>query len=289
MKLNVKPAHFNAVQKLLRSSKEKVNLTKAWAEIHDAYDIGEIRSNKLVFNAINRQILKRLILDDCGLCPMHDNLDKSRLEMSRKTHNEKLSKKSVFGELCRIASIGPIELYTGVAMTPARSFLMVDLNDIVVEKLKRVLIVENGALISSIHEINYQKISSYLVIYKGHSEDARNLNEWLTSLPSTIIVTGYLDFDLAGIDMAISHGYDEILIPKDLSHFTKDTIKSKWNKELEYFKQVDSLNINQWLKKMELNNTSSLVNVSKFLNVNRLAYTQEFLTSSQIQLMTISI
>ena len=109
MKLNVKPAHFNAVQKLLRSSKEKVNLTKAWAEIHDAYDIGEIRSNKLVFNAINRQILKRLILDDCGLCPMHDNLDKSRLEMSRKTHNEKLSKKSVFGELCRIASIGPIE------------------------------------------------------------------------------------------------------------------------------------------------------------------------------------
>jgi len=289
MKLNVKPAHFNAVQKLLRSSKEKVNLTKAWAEIHDAYDIGVIRSNKLVFNAVNRQTLKELILDDCGLCPMHDNLDKSRLEMSRKTHNEKLSKKSVFGEFCRVASIASIELYTGVAMTPARSFLMVDLNDIVVEKLKRVLIVENGVLISSVYEINYPEISSYLVIYKGHSEDAKNLNEWLKSLPSTIVVTGYLDFDLAGIDMAINHGYDEMLIPKDLSYLTKDKIKSKWNKELEYFKQADSLNINQWLKKMEKNNTSNLVNVANFLNDNRLAYTQEFLTSSQIQLISISI
>jgi len=274
VKLDIAKTHFNAIQKALRTSASSVKRTDAWQEICEAYDVGEVRGKKILLSLADRDSLKEYIKADCGLCPLHDDTSASRFYIAKKTHNEKLSSKSVFGMFNSVASLKGISLKSGTALTPPGTFLNVDLNDIDTASISKVIIVENGEMISKVHQIKLRNLNESLFVYKGHKKDALHLNNWLNTLPEHIPKIGYMDFDLAGINMAKSHRYQSIIVP---AAYEALKVLDK-NKETTYLKQADELNIERWKLSIAAECSAELIEATEFIINNHLAYTQESLT-----------
>jgi hypothetical protein len=278
VKLDITKTHFNAIQKALREDSSFVNSNDTWKEICAAYDIGDVRSKKIFLSPTEKQLLREHVKSDCGLCPLHDNTNASRFDICKKTHNEKLSSKSVFGMFNSVASVTGVPLKSGTALTPPGTFLNAVLKDIDIASINKVIIVENGEMISRVHEIKIRNLSETLFVYKGHKKDATHLNNWLNTLPEHISKVGYMDFDLAGIDMAKSHGYESIIVPADyeaLQFLDK-------NKEVTYLKQADELNVERWKLMISAECSAELIEAADFIINNHLAYTQESLTAHGI-------
>lgn len=211
-------AEFKAIQKLLFSGRKTAKKNQLWTHIHEQTGAGVIVGGVYTFTTQEIQRLRQFARHLTGLDPQTDDIAGSRMEMARKTNNEKLARDPVYGSLFVMAVIGDAEvIISGQRMKPPAGTLIsalpetLDTEDL---KNRKLVIVENGGVMPSASKIIMPpEWSNSVLLYRGHGSNQGEVNKIVAAQPSHNLAL-YYDFDPKGLDMAMSHGKGSVLIPQ---------------------------------------------------------------------------
>lgn len=221
---------FTSVQNVIQNRTFKVSANKVWKELHDELGIGELSPKHLTLSPKDHDVLRNWFKLESGTDPLNTNIHGDRLDVANVTRDEKWSSEAVFSGMVKVnAATGVIPLKQGDAVTPAGTLLEVNSSDLDMERIKRVVMVENGIIARHWHRSCFPSdLSDAVMIYRGNgSNETKTVRKWIEHLPPTIMKIGYLDFDPAGIGIAIDYKMDAILIPASLSDPLLDGFNNK--------------------------------------------------------------
>lgn len=221
---------YTSVQRVLRNRTLKVALNKVWQEIHDELGVGDLSSRHLNLSLHDHARLREWFELDAGADPLTTDITGNRLEAASLVRDEKWATESVFSGLMKVNVIsGTVPLTQGEATTPTGTLLEVNANNVLVDRIKAVVLVENGIVARHWHQCRIPaELSNALMVYRGHgNESVKCVREWIDSLPQSVMKVGYFDFDPAGIGIAIDYRMDAILIPDPLSERLIEGVNNK--------------------------------------------------------------
>jgi len=218
---------FGAIERLLKKGERTVRVSKVWRRIHEETGAGIITRGQLQFTPSD---LKRLReygkYVSRGLDPRYDSLSGNRMEMAKKTQNEKFSSDSVFGDLLVLATAGETEVVINgqPVKTPQGSVLSIHPGTLDREALKqsRVVIIENGSLMPYWQDIRLPpEWQDGVLLYRGHRENMQLVRAIIEDQPAENLAL-YYDFDPEGLEMALGIGKGTVLIPTDWERLIED-------------------------------------------------------------------
>lgn len=238
-------AEFRAIQQYLVSNKPFCKLTKTWQKIHDEHGVGSIgnfqsKAPAIGFTDRDRKFLREWMINETGVDPLSNNaLPESRTEAASMGRNEKTAKGLVFGSMLKVARVNgnPIHTDCGDAIAPPNSFIQLEKDRLYLDG-ETVVVVENGEVIRYWRSLFLPaELKDALLIYRGHDRDARALQELLAE-GTTALNVGFYDFDPAGMLMGLSNNHDALLLPADISAWTKGKpVFESINQEDVFWKQ----------------------------------------------------
>ncbi|MFW1678692.1 DUF7281 domain-containing protein [Pontibacter sp. JAM-7] len=236
---------FKVIQAYFLNGGPTAKLNSTWKRIHDEHGVGRISGNSTItFSQKDRDYLQGWMDEELGLNPhSKSELPKSRVEAALRGKSEKVSGKNVFSDLIKVARADgtAINTHSGLAILPPRCFMNTPASNLILEN-ETVVIVENGELIRDWSGLRLpQELSNSLLIYRGHEEDAREVKQLLEINPPAKSV-GFYDFDPAGMSIGLSNNHDAILVPADISIWTKENPEfNKFNQPDIFWKQARQL------------------------------------------------
>ena len=276
---------FKVIQAYFLNGGPTAKLNSTWKRIHDEHGVGRISGNSTItFTQKDRDYLQGWMNEELGLNP-HSNIElpTSRVEAARYSKSEKVSGKNVFADLIKVARADgtAINTRTGPAILPPRCFMNTQASNLILEN-ETVVIIENGELIRDWSRLDLPKeLSSSLLIYRGHEEDAREVKQLLEMNPPAKSV-GFYDFDPAGMSIGLSNNHDAILVPADISLWTKENPEfNKFNQPDIFWKQV------RQLKTAEMKACGEACELLNLMRNQNIAVMQEHIIANKIPLKII--
>jgi len=215
-------AEFKAITKLLQAGKREVARgSDVWKRIHQETGLGTIRGNKFLFSEDELNKLRQFgsSLTSGELDPLFYQPAGRRMDMAEIHSNEKFTSQSVFGSLLLLATAGDasVSISGQPSATQQGSVLAVKPGAINYEALtqQNLIVIENGSLMPDWHRIVLPQAWQHAVLlYRGHGENARDVNKLAQAQPSDRLAL-YYDFDPAGMAMALNWGRGHILVPQN--------------------------------------------------------------------------
>ncbi|EAZ97729.1 hypothetical protein [Marinobacter sp. ELB17] len=215
-------AEFKAIATLLQGGKREIaRSSNVWKRIHEETGLGAVRGNKFLFSEDELDKLRQYgrSLTDGELDPQFYQPAGSRMDMAEIHNNEKFASQSVFGSLLLLATAGDasVSISGHPSATQLGSLLAVKPDAINREVLtqQNLIVIENGSLMPNWHRIVLpQAWQDAVLLYRGHGENARDVNKLAQAQPSGRLAL-YYDFDPAGMAMALNWGRGHILVPQD--------------------------------------------------------------------------
>ena len=180
---------FNAIKLIVTGDKKETQLTKLWLNIHNETGCGTIAGNKIRFTDDDHDALRRYAKSKTKMDPLFDTLSGTRLDLAGKTDDEKLAQGSVFGHLVVMATLGraTLPIDDQEMAVPAGTVMCAPASKIRMEQLaqRQIIVVENGTLIAECHKLKVPSDwANAVVVYRGHSENARDVAQIIRSQPS---------------------------------------------------------------------------------------------------------
>jgi len=258
---------FQSIQSALRRGAEEVLFNKIWKSLHHELAIGKLIGKKLHLSNGDRDALRQHIQTSIGLDPLLDEVSGDRLEVAAHMSDEKWATLTVFARQVLVKSLCcNISLKTGDAVTPPGCALYVDPELIQLSDRAVITIVENGSVFNQWHEviIDAKRVKNSLVVYRGHSQDATRVSEWLKALPDYIETIAAVDLDPSGLLIASSLGVNAVLVPENLDLIPLDSRTRK----LEIFDK-------QYIPKQRTRIPSAWLHIWDWMANNQVAITQE--------------
>ncbi len=206
---------YGVIQAAARAGKTTVEYNKSWSMIHQELGIGSLDRGNLNVTSADWQKLRDWCKSVSGADPMYDDIDGDRIEVAGKFQDEKWSSKSAIADMCMVSSkSGVIPLKQGDVPVLQGTLISISLDDLALSRLDTIIVVENAIIARYWHDVLIPgSLDDALMIYRGHGENTRLLMDWLKALPSTVYKVGYLDFDPAGLGIAVDFELDAILVP----------------------------------------------------------------------------
>ena len=221
---------FQSIQAALRRGAEAVAFNKIWKSLHNELAIGKVIGKKLHLSSSDREALRQHIRISVGLDPLLDEISGDRLEVAARMSDEKWATETVFSRQVLVKRLGcNISWKTGPAVPPPGSALYVDPELIQLSDNAVITIVENGSAFNQWHEVitDSKKVKNSLVVYRGHSQDAARVSQWLSVLPESIETIAAVDLDPSGLLIATSLGVNAVLVPENLDLIPLDSRTGK--------------------------------------------------------------
>jgi hypothetical protein len=282
---------FNAIQNYFTQGARLVVFNKTWKNIHEEHGVGNPHGrlgNKpaITFTDKDRDFLRNWMIEETGLDPLSKlPLPKSRVEAASKGKNEKVSTRTVFGQMLKIARAdgNTINTHTGPAIIPPRCFMSIESANLNL-KNEIVIIIENGELIREWSSLSLPKeLTNALLIYRGHEDDAKEIKRLLESDPPALSI-GFYDFDPAGILIGLSNNHDALLVPADIS---------QWKKENPEFRQFNQPNVfwkqGEQLLSVENKARGDVLQLLDSIKSENIAVMQEHMVAKHIPLKIIEL
>ena len=199
---------LSIIQTVLQLKTRVVKLNKTWTMLNKDMQIGSIIKRELHLSESDLDVLRVLYGKHVKTEPevtYDSNAD--RISLADHRIDEKSGNASVFGEQLWFAAIN--------AQLPLKSGEMhiahpgvttaVSLEHLAVEKIRKLIIIENGTMLVRISDW-YQQVplewQDSLFLYRGHGKNCRSVNQLLEVLPEECPVAVYTDFDLYGLNIA---------------------------------------------------------------------------------------
>ncbi len=268
---------LNAIQIVLQRKLHEVNKNNIWKTLHEQYGIGTetIKGYKLTSEDhiwLENSYAKYVKINPLEDMPVHmDRLDS--VEIFR---DEKLSMQSVFAtQLVCTSPRMPIPLVSGKIMMNYRGLVpTIELKELNIAELKKVLIIENGNMITRWHDW-YQYLpdewQDALFIYRGHGQNINYVKELILRLPAETEIAIYPDFDPQGLSITVEYyalKKCKLLISECYQLFEREQMFNQPNK---YFQQVTA----EKGHKMNLEKFPRLQEIFLCMQKNKLAIMQE--------------
>lgn len=254
--------------------------------IVDELEIGEVRAKSVYLSQDDIETIEKHFNKLLGEPILTSNFDvHSRLEAADRFANEKWSKGGVFEALLTIASNNRLPIKGDTEFfTPSGTVFSIPYELLDIEKVEKLVIVENGELITNWH-IVIEHLPDYLrdatILFKGYGANQLYLSAILSAVNANSNICVFFDYDAAGFDMALKlaeHRNVNIIVPKEI---TKELLKKSKGEQFE----------NQYvqLKKMMNSNTTPSVikEVLHSIKNNKIAITQEHLIQHHAELAVI--
>ena len=277
---------FGAIQRLLSKGKRTVGRSKVWMRIHEETCAGVVIGDQLQFNASDLHRLREYGKQLTGLDPMRDSTAGSRMQMAEKRAPEKLASDSVFGNLLVLATAGDAQVVVngGRIRTPPGSVLSVLPEAIDYEQLtqSRIVIIENGSLMPHWHDIRLPpEWRNSVLMYRGHRENVQHTRKIIADQPGGNLAL-YFDFDPEGLEMALSIGKGDILIPENWRELGEDSTNLTGINQRTVFRRQ-----NEAMKRLQtIAKNSAWEAVTTVLAQGELAVMQEHMTTHHWPLVT---
>lgn len=221
--------HFQAIEKLIKSGKQRVNNTKAWQVICEQENIGQLSGRFIEFTTKEIQILRKLIVESEGIDLQEQSLEGDRTAITKLVNNEKLSNEAPFASALLFATKHQdgIPCLDRCYECPPKGFIGLDIEDIDVKAINKLVVVENGRAFLDWHLFKFpSELDGAIFVYRGHGGNAKHVSLLFAALPESVFKVGFFDFDPAGIDMGNAGYFDAVLFP----YFWKDTVAIKQQK-----------------------------------------------------------
>jgi len=283
MKLDKKT--IRAAQNLIRRSPSQISESAVLRAIVQELEIRIIRNKKIYFTPSNLIEIENYFNKVLGKSILDIDLDvETRLEASSFFSNEKWASGGVFEVMLSMTGRGIIPGIKDAIEAQPNIVYSMKLRDIDVTKISKLIIVENGELITNWElvipslPLEYQ---SAIAVFRGYGKNQKYLNELICKVRPDTKVGVFFDYDAAGIDMALKlaeHRVIDLIIPSILP---EDVIaKSKLEEFGNQFEQLTR----------RLNSPDTpyeIREVLKNLENNKLAITQEHLITHGVPLKLI--
>jgi len=243
---------FNAIRLVVTGDKKETNLNPLWLNIHNETGCGTIAGRKIRFTDDDHDALRRYAKSKTGMDPLYESLSGTRLDLAGKTDDEKLAQGSVFGHLVVMATLGnaTLPIDDQEVVVQSGTVLCAPASKIGMDRLtqRQILVVENGSLIQECHRLKVPSDwANAVIVYRGHSENARDVAQIIRSQPSERLGLFY-DFDPQGLDMALQHRRGQILIPAFLPPATPSK-RNAFRAQRTAMKRLQNLCANSpWVK-----------------------------------------
>lgn len=232
------------MHQLLREQKPRVELGKVWQAIERHFEVGSRDGGWLCFTDAERRTLRAAATREWGFDPLAGVPDGARLDVAAQAIDEKTARQR------------PDELHVLVkgrlpaplpALAPELS-LRVPLVSLALEVIEDVLVIEN--LDSFDHWSRYSAppaLDHALVLYRGHGGLARGARQLLTSLPASVRVTVFGDYDPAGLAIALTlPRANALLVPKvDEALLAKSSL-DHFQRQFRNARHLDNCDLGGW-------------------------------------------
>lgn len=243
---------FTQINRVLHNRLFKLKVNAVWQEIHDELGIGSLAAKYLLLSDADHLTLRQWVSQQAGVDPLTTKVSGDRLQLAAQVRNEKWATENVFSGMMQVSLFaGKLPLKQGEAIIPAATLLSVNAHDLLIDKIKTVVLVENGIIARYWHKCLNAKvlpqsalltqISQALMVYRGHSSDAETVRDWIRALPAAVNKIGYFDFDPAGLAMAVDYAMHAILIPDPLDDSLLAGINNKRESFLDQLAQRPNL------------------------------------------------
>jgi hypothetical protein len=275
----------SCAQRIVNNATEYVNDNPLNRRVQEAVGVGVLTGKKIRYTASDRLAIERYF---SGLLKRSlrtiDLKERDRLAVSSFAEDEKWACGDVFESLINVASTSTFHTIHGEMVTPPGCVFSFPLGALKIDKIKKIVILENGAMMTNwcqTENLLPEKYKGALLLYRGHGDNQRGIKNLLSSLHHDTDIGIYYDYDAPGLSMAegLLNGRTGDLIIPDCDI---DTL-IKHNKPDAYHKQFDILST---LINHENDEIRAHANI---LRESRLSIIQERLLINEIQLKTLAI
>lgn len=199
---------LSVIQPVLQLKSKVVKLNKTWQKLHSEMQLGQIIKGELHLTSDELGVLRVLYGKHVKTEPeVEYKVHVDRISLADHRIDEKSGSKTVFGEQLWFGSMGEkLPLKTGnmdIAHDGVTTAVSID--HLAIEKIRKLIIVENGAMLVMLHKWSQQIPNAWqncLILYRGHSNNINYVNELLKTLPIDCMVAVYTDFDLYGLNIS---------------------------------------------------------------------------------------
>jgi hypothetical protein len=205
--------HMQAVHRLLREGLDSVARSPTWAEIQQAFELGETRGRRLHFSAEQRRELRAQAKLAWGFDPLAGVPEGNRRQVAASAVDEKIARERPNDRYVLLKGELPAPL---PKLTPELS-LRVPLTALHLDAINQVVVVENLDSFDDWHDFAAPDgLAGSLVLYRGHGGLARGTRQLLTILPKRIPVAVFTDWDPDGLRIAQTLPRADALLLPDL-------------------------------------------------------------------------
>lgn len=268
---------LKVIQTTLQLKRNLNPLNKTWGKLHKEHQLGIINGNEILFTNDELDFIKTIYKKFVKVEPeVRYSLDKDRLDTADLVKNEKASEVGVFADQLVFSSVKAyLPLKQNDAFIGYRGFVAtVNHAEIQASKIKKLVILENGTMLTRLHDwieqLPVQWLDS-LFLYRGHGNNNRHVMNLLAVLPEDAEVAYYGDLDPIGLNIAA--GFYKlrslsVLVPECWSMLTRNHID---NRDSVFFYQV------QKSQDLDLDDDlpSTLKEIYRHVYQNQLAVMQE--------------
>lgn len=237
-------AHQQAVHQLLREQPQRVAYGKVWQAIVRHFEVGSVQGSWLYFDAAQRRALRGLATLDWGFDPLAGVPDGNRLEVAAQAIDEKIARQRPDDLHVLVKGRLPAPL---PGLSPELS-LRAPIANLPLAAIAQVLVVEN--LDSFDHWPRYSappELNDALVLYRGHGGLARGARRLLASLPDSVPVTLFTDYDPAGLAIATGVPRAEaLLVPLLDDALLAKGSREHFQRQYRNARHLDSQNLGSW-------------------------------------------
>lgn len=277
---------LSSIARVLRLGSAEVKCGQFWASIHSEFGIGRRVGGKLLLTALDRQSLKELSQKWSGLDLLKDSLTGSRMDLAgRGATNEKLGKERPLRNRVVCTSLGAPIYFEGREMeaVPGVEYRL-DYRGVDFSRYWAVLVIENHEVFVAAEKIIWEH-QSVLVLYRGHDDSAAATNSCLSCLPKSVRVIIFSDPDPAGLTIINSYGPATHALVPCSEFFVSGNTPTNINRFAS--QQSSRPNLDPLLS--EGGSLSPEYRDYVALILDGLAFTQEFLVDSGVQMLCISL
>lgn len=265
---------LNIIERALQLKSCQVRYNKTWQSLYDEYQVGTKVADGFLLSDKDFDYLQNLYQKYAKT--NSDDIKNTDNRLMTATHfvNEKWAQNGVFDEYLMVACPkSPLSTKTGQRMGGKGCLLLVNYDEIVADQIDKLVIVENGTLMTHCEEWWYllpEEWQSAICLYRGHRADSKYVKTLIERMGNHTKIAIYADLDLSGLDIVVDYAKIKpnkeqihIVLPKAWQTFDNT---HRDNQPLLFTKQ----NIYQ-----RHYSSNTLITIYEHLINNKLAITQE--------------
>jgi hypothetical protein len=236
--------HAKALHHLLRNRLPVVPYTVTWQAIHRAFELGQVERRRLHFSPQDHEQLREEARRHFGWDLIEPLPGEDRIQAAAHAIDEKLAPQRPDDGFVLAKGVLPSPL----PALPAGCALRVSLEQLEVAAIRSVLVIENLDCFDQIHRLALpDELDASLVLYRGHGAATRGTRQLLQSLPVSVLVTVFPDFDPAGLAIAATlAGASRVLVPQLTPDLLAKGNRDHFQKQHLQARHLDSINLGDW-------------------------------------------